>query len=122
MLACATSEELVQLKVESEYNESQIDWVYENALNNAEKAHIEMINRISQPTLDFSVETPNLNSGSQESVDSSLKVGDRRYCPSLKESGIVTAMDNNGEIIITYEKSGVIPYLNLESVLKQTVG
>jgi hypothetical protein len=31
-------------------------------------------------------------------------------------------MDNDGKITITYEKTGVIPYLNLESVLKLTVG
>ena len=55
-------------------------------------------------------------------MDSALKVGDRRYCSSLKDSGIVTAMDEDGKVTITYEKSGVIPYLNLESVLKRTVG
>ncbi len=113
--------QLVQFKVESGYNGSQIDWVSENALNNAEKAHIETINSIFQPTLDFSVETPNLNSGSQDSVDSSLKVGDRRYCPSLKESGIITTMDNDGTITITYEKMGACSYSNAQTVLARTV-
>jgi hypothetical protein len=47
---------------------------------------------------------------------------DRRYCHALKKSGIVMVMDEDGMITITYGKTGVILYLNLESVLKLTVG
>jgi hypothetical protein len=58
MLGCATCEVLAQFKLESGYSESAIAWVIQNALNEIEKSHLELITSISQPSLDFSISVP----------------------------------------------------------------
>jgi hypothetical protein len=58
MLACATCEELAQFNLESGYSESAIAWVIQNALSETEKSDLEVINSISQPSLNLSISAP----------------------------------------------------------------
>jgi len=53
MLSCGTCEELTQFKLESDYGESQIAWVYTYGLTASEKAQINSTANTSQPSLDL---------------------------------------------------------------------